>query len=281
MTDFYIGFIKEIDLDKKIGILKTKYYLRELKFEINKEYENLKKGDIVGYFWDEWDDTVSDIKLAKNYIDDFRSQWKKYGKYEWSLILIGIPELYKEELKKELDGKEFILKYIDRHIETIDIDKIIENYKVEINISGNHRPGEDDSIFVSFVSRGHPKDFYWDLYEKYKHDDYLARLLPEISKEIYKDRAFTYWKRMADWYKSDIDNWKKLEKQALIMEDEIKKEANRIYNKEKHKIELKTYLEKEVNEIIGKINSDITKNLVTWGYWAHSDFIEKFDTLFG
>lgn len=84
---------------------------------------------------------------------------------------------------KPLDINEVLID-IDRYINQLDVDSIIESFTIENEEIFICRPGKDDYYYVDKVS-------------KLTNDEYINSLLPKIREQVYKDSGYCEAHRMS------------------------------------------------------------------------------------
>lgn len=271
MKELEVGFVRHFDNVKKFGFIRT-YYGGDIFFHISNTYEtSIKIGDIVGYIIQQSEKKpekyeAAEIRLAKNYTDEFRAARGGYTGYQWGMIMKGNDVLLSEFLNSGLNGKNELLKNVENHVESLDIASLIGSYQIIVSSGGRNKPGDDDTAWVDICSDWTYDTYNWEKLSEYSNDIYIHQLLPTVNKGIYRESAFYPWRKMIAEYKEDKENWEMLEKEALQLELEIKENARSKYNKTEHITILKEHLEKEINIVQQKHLLSLKHFISNWKY---------------
>lgn len=241
-------------------------------FDISNAYESsFNIGDVVDYILQQSGkqsnkNEAAEIKLAENYTEEFKLMRDSLNGYKWGMVMKGNPLLFKESLNYDLNRKDELLQRVDSHVESTEIDLLLDSYQVKVTSGGTRKPGDGDTAWVCISNIWLYDVFSWEELAEYKNDIYIEGLLPTINKVVYKERAFCPWRRMISEYQEDKENWEKLEKEALNLESEIKEKAKIKYNKLSHKAVLKEYLEQEVKMVLNKYTLELKRLTDYWKY---------------
>ncbi len=318
MEKFKVGIIVYYDSYTKFGIIKgtendsSKGYpypiIVEFQFKlIGEELSEFKIGDIVGFFVEDGLKNGMRIKHIINYWDFVNStQYLNLDFDEWLLILKGcnkpfLPSklractinnsiIVDDVLEREIE----LLNKIDVHVENCNFNELLKSYSIKITNAHKQKFGDDDSVWLYYENywRLSNKNFivdnlwtkcYFDLI--YRDDYYIKSLFPVIRKEVLHKSGFQSYTFILEEIFKDKDKMKSLYLNAVKLRTEIKNNAKSNYNKDIHKVILKTKLkesiQKRINVIDAKVNDFIERK---WGLdiilndekrWL--DIVEKFD----
>ena len=309
MCRLKVGFVKKYFSEKEHGYIRNVRVLQprssiieeNLFFHIsNTNQELFKPGDIVGFIskndqllmedftldkfmeLNDKEDEALNVKLVKDYTEELQSM--KLADFEKALVFKGNSTLLLEEMNSDSDGKVKLFNNIDQHVESTDIDLLIDNYSVEVKGFGAFRTRKDETARICIVSRwneindssplyDHSKHaaYYHNAGEKYRNDAYINDLFPTINIEVYKETGFCSWQTIVRRYKKDKKNWAELEQRASKKEAQIKRRARNTYNKKDHKTILHCSLKDEVTKFKKEFNSKINKAVNKyWNYTKHT-----------
>jgi len=183
-----------------------------------------------------FDKEAIDVRPIWRHFDEIRPRFDEFDYLDSRYITNSHHDIFyefvdkyvKRNCKAMLDFRERLEDYV---IST-DINKLIESYEVKLIESGSNRPGKDDSASIFFG--GEMKHLKWSMSAEFRFDIYIKDLFPQRFRTVFRDRAFTSWRKMIAEYKEDQKNWEKLELECQEIERNTKDEIRKEYNQEKH-----------------------------------------------
>lgn len=226
-----VGYIKYLNHKKKYGFIRQ-WHARDIYFNYNnikiKDFNNICERIVVGYYimpsqkyQNEFE--AINVDIAENYTNEFRLAKNNYYDFEWKMVLKGNDVLLYESLGYNVFSKVKLKENLIEHVETTNIDELINMYQIKLESGGRCKPGDDDTAWVYLGTKWLPNEFSTSIQKKYIDDVYIRELLPDIHKVIYSETAFTpYGNMIVDFY-SNKKRIEKLEFEAQQMEIEIKK----------------------------------------------------------
>lgn len=113
-----------------------------------------------------------------------------------------------------------IERLVENYVNKIDINKLINNYTIDIIEDFQYRVGRDDVYTCSECSK----------FENSEYDLYLCSILPSYNNEIIRETGYTSAEKMALDEKTLLE----LKQNAKIKEKDFKENAFKNYNKTNH-----------------------------------------------
>lgn len=123
------------------------------------------------------------------------------------------PENFLYEIQDEIQK-------LNNYVNGLDLDAILNSYKVTIETHYITKIGGDDRLYVDMVGKREVSNLRYDVY--------LDSLLPEYVHEVYSTHGY------CNLYQSDADELRKLEKEAEVEEQTRKESFWELYDKSKH-----------------------------------------------
>jgi hypothetical protein len=256
----HLGYVREVENEAKFYLFIIEANKRENYSNLYFDYFNYKSKSIVGKYRLVVFDIVPGKNLVENVHDldmhehpeifelliNHRAFHDNYYSFSganpllWDYFLnnvYGVPTFF-DRLNLSLKNNDYFI-----------IDKLIEQYSINIEIRYNYRRNENESAEIYIES----KDIFID------NDEYIRNLFPIIKRCVAADCKFEDWHSILArlWDELGGENGKKkLEQECRDLEIAIKSDAKKNYDSTKHR----SYIEEEYRKEFNRIRNNWNKN---------------------